>query len=742
MPCSMLGSVAMSGQFSAKSHSSLKASLLATVALAMTASPAVASESGDKQAAEKPDLTIVVEGETSNSPFDLSQMDPPPADLGPLGKIDVMNAPYSIQVVPQDVMLNAQVRSISDLFKYMPTAQIEARGGIDVGRPQTRGFEGSVVDNSRISGLNAVSTTSYPTELFDRVEVVSGLSGAIFGPASPAGTFNYVLKRPTDKQLLRYTQSFDSDGIFTEHADVGGHVGKEGWLGYRLNVLHGQGDGYVSGSSLNRDLFAGDFDVKVTPTTMIEADVSWYSYEMYGYPGGFGYGSGNSTELPKAPDVTKRGYGQSYGGLNNDTFIARGRLKQKITGTWNFSAGFLHEMAYRQGTSPSNTFTDNEGDYTTKMSVGATRSAFQVDSNNAYVTGTVSFLGMDHDLNFGTNGYRWANLSQENKSTSVTLGSASLANPVVYPKPDLGSNGKVNQVGNITKNQSIIIGDTVHVNDQWTVMVVASDNWLSTHNKTSGSRYKANGKWSPSASLMFKPAANMMLYATYADVLQSGDSAPEGADNYGDVLAPYRSREYEIGYKVTVGGVNISTAGFRINRPFAFTDPDDNVFKILGDQVNWGAELLVNGHVTGNFSLFGGVSVLKPKLKDTGDDTTSDKDVVGVPKLQFSVMGEYKVPAVEGLVLNTNVHYTGRRAANTTNTTWVDGYATWDLGFRYSNRTLLPFPATFRFQVLNVTGTRYWASVFPGSINGSSSATYTAFAGAPRTVQMSVAVDF
>jgi iron complex outermembrane receptor protein len=55
--------------------------------------------------------------------------------------------------------------------------QIEARGGLEVGRPQTRGFQGSVVECSRLDGLNIVSTTAYPMEQFDRFEVLNGIAG-------------------------------------------------------------------------------------------------------------------------------------------------------------------------------------------------------------------------------------------------------------------------------------------------------------------------------------------------------------------------------------------------------------------------------------------------------------------------------------------------------------------------------------------------------------------------------------
>ena len=44
----------------------------------------------------------------------------------------------------------------------------------------------------------------------------------------------------------------------------------------------------------------------------------------------------------------------------------------------------------------------------------------------------------------------------------------------------------------------------------------------------------------------------MTLYATCASSLQAGDLAPAGTLNAGESLAPYRSKEYEVGYKASL----------------------------------------------------------------------------------------------------------------------------------------------------------------------------------------------
>ncbi|MFT9215282.1 MAG: Plug domain-containing protein, partial [Acetobacter malorum] len=115
--------------------------------------------------------------------------------LGPLGNRDTLDTPYSVMGVTHDVVVNQQIRSINDMAQYLPSVQLEVRGDPNTSRPQSRGFESDVVANSRLDGLNVVSTTPYPAEWVDNLQVLNGLAGAMYGPENPAGVFEYTLKR-------------------------------------------------------------------------------------------------------------------------------------------------------------------------------------------------------------------------------------------------------------------------------------------------------------------------------------------------------------------------------------------------------------------------------------------------------------------------------------------------------------------------------------------------------------------
>ncbi|TIU10703.1 MAG: TonB-dependent receptor, partial [Mesorhizobium sp.] len=61
------------------------------------------------------------------------------------------------------------------------------------------------------------------------------------------------------------------------------------------------------------------------------------------------------------------------------------------------------------------------------------------------------------------------------------------------------------------------------------------------------------GAFTPLVGLVVKPWENVSLYANYVEGLSIGDTAPGTAINAGETLAPYRSRQIEVGTKIDFG---------------------------------------------------------------------------------------------------------------------------------------------------------------------------------------------
>lgn len=666
-------------------------------------------------------------------------------DVGPQGNKAWVDTPYSTTTVTKMMIENQQAQSVSELLKYSPSTQMQARGGMDVGRPQSRGMQGSVVANSRLDGLNIVSTTAFPVETLERLDVLNSLTGALYGPASPAGQFNFIAKRPTEETLREVTLGYQSRNAFTGHIDLGGHIDDDNRFGYRVNILNEEGEGNLDDSTLRRKLLSVAMDWNIQPGTQLQLDASHYEFVQKGYPGSFSYGPG--IKLPSAPDPKNKNLALSTAGNDLTTDTVSTRLIHYLNDDWSVTAGVGWQQADRAMRSVSSKIINDQGDISRTMKDSTAAGRFRVLSNTATLNGHVDTGSIGHDIALSTTGYVWSLYSAKGTGSSYNWGTTNMYDPSEMTEK---GDGKIRTSGDryksgVNTQQSITVGDTITLTPKWSTMFYLSQSWIQSQS------YNKNGHktsqidedgLSPNAALMYKITPNVMTYISYVESLEQGGTAPINSDvkNAGQTLDPYRSKQYEVGLKADVSGLNLGAALFRLERPFAYVDPNDDVYKEQGNQVNNGLELTASGNVWQGLNVYSGVTFLNPKLKDTASDSTSDKQVVGVPKVQANMLAEYSLPSIPQWVYSANIHYTGKRAANDTNTAWAGSYTTWDLGTRYTTK-ISNVPTTFRVVVNNVFDKHYWASIFPSGTDGDNGSP-SAFIGSGREVRASVTLDF
>jgi len=682
------------------------------------------------QSAAAQEKTLTVEATAQNGEVPAPEKQ---ATLGNLGKQQIRNTPYSVQVVSPTLMKRQQLKSITDIYRYMPSVQG------DGARPQTRGMQGSVVQNSMIDGLNVVSTTDYAAEQFDHLEVLNGLGGSLYGPANPAGLFNFVAKRPTDIAQHSLTVGAGTGLSHLVSGDFSGPLDANDRLRYRANFLDDEGDGYVSGSKKRRQLFSLALDATLTDKTELESNFSYYHYYEKGLPGKFALGNGLS--FPAAPNPETAHSGQYYAGSDNHTLTASLHLKHDFDGNWQGELGVLRQIADRESTAVTNTFTDHAGSYKTTTS-SSTASRFTINSYMANLNGEVETGWLHHQISTGIRGFVWKNYNPLNGGTS-TLGSASLNDPQSFAEPDYPDFTHRYHSATATQ-QALLLSDTLTFSPQWSLLLAGSESFLTSANyaKTgSRSSHSDDSGFSGSASLMYKPVDPLTLYVTYADSLQQGDTAPAGSNNAGSILSPYRSKQVEVGSKLAVDKLLLTAALFQIDRPFAYTTTSGD-YAVDGNQRNRGLELMADGDLSDNLHLYGGMTWLDPRLRDTASAATSNKQIVGLPHYTASLFAAYDLPFLSGTDIHGGMHYVGRRSTDNANDSWVGSYATFDIGSSYKTR-LFNTETIFRVDMTNLTNRHYWTNIVPGGLNGYSGAGYaSAQLGEPRMVQVSMQLNF
>ena len=535
------------------------------------------------------------------------------AQLGPLGRTPILTAPVSVTVLTQDFLANQQLRTLNDALRALPSVEVRDQQGLEVSRPQSLGFQGSITQNTRLDGLNIIGTTAVPVENLDSIQVLNGLGGALFGPETPAGVFDYILKRPTDTPLYRLVGGFASDGLFTTEGDVGGRVGQNGWLGYRIDVVHGEGESFVDGSFADRTLGSADLDIHLDADTVIQVNGSHYEDSGYGLPGSIVYdgasttSTNKSTILPEAPDPTQRGLGQPGAGTDLITDTGLVKIIHNFGDNWRLELGGLYQDARRNLFGITNTLTDNRSDYTTTKNFIAVPH-FTDGSNEASLNGKLTIAGMRNDLTLGTNGFINDQYNYRN-SIVTTVGKSNLANPAIFLYKPIPSNGGQYLAGDLFQ-QSIIEGDTLHFDHHWAIQAVFSESFLNSASynakdaKTSTG--STSGAFSPTVSGIWTPTSNVTAYFTYASSVEESDQAPTTAINANAFLAPYHDEMFQAGVKYApVTNLLLTADAFRMTRPYA-TTLTDNIFQVIGQQRDQGFETFAQGNLLTSLSVLGG----------------------------------------------------------------------------------------------------------------------------------------
>ena len=94
----------------------------------------------------------------------------------------------------------------------------------------------------------------------------------------------------------------------------------------------------------------------------------------------------------------------------------------------------------------------------------------------------------------------------------------------------------------------------------------------------------------PSIALLSKVNDQVSLYANYIEGLSQGSTAPIDAENAGEMFAPYKTQQKEVGVKLDLGEFSHTLSVYEIEKPNSYLDPVSNIFSYAGEQRNRGVE--------------------------------------------------------------------------------------------------------------------------------------------------------
>jgi iron complex outermembrane receptor protein len=606
----------------------------------------------------------------------------------------LQDVPAAISVASGAQLDRLHIASVSDLTTitpgltfstaaYIPEPTIRGIGSRGVGV----GDEGTVpiyVDGVYQSFPGAANLQFNNIE---RVEVLKGPQGALYGRNSLGGAINVVTERPgagfTGRASLSYGRFDDKLGKL--YVAGGSDV-----LAASLAVVADDQDGYirdiVSGRDYGRSQSIAILSkIAFTPTTRLKFDLSLsYSKSLNNAASPYEPVNGNTIAKRFNPTATQAS-GRYEASLTLDPLI---RLRQYGAALHtSYDADFANIVLI-------NSYQDNR-----LITLGDTDGSI-VDVNHSYS----KFIGHTNynELYATSNGsskLQWlvGGTYYNDLSGSRPLNSATKSLTT-------GNFGIANFVGTLRTSAYATYGQlTYHFSDLF--QVIAGGRYTSERKDVtvlSGTTTivsVANGttfnKFVPSVTLQLTPSRNLNLYAKYSEGFKSGlfnANATTGAA--AQPIQPETLKQYEAGIKARISPVfRIEASGYYGNYDGIQAnrfDPASNLAQLAnaGDARIYGFEL-AGAFDLGRLTLSGNIAWQHARYRDApavqvylptviggvavGGNTGSFADISGktvikTPALTAGTQAEYRIPVSAGdLRLTGNVSYTGRSYWDVTN---------------------------------------------------------------------------
>ncbi len=713
--------------------------LLGTSVLSLAAMPTFAAAQSTAPAAREADGRdaddIVVTGEKNN------QFGTDVVQSGSFRNAKILDVPMTVAVVPDAMLKSQQAVDLIDAVRNTPGVSTSGVGPATYNNLSIRGISVDTRSSYKMNGaLNILSSTAFPLEDKDRVEILKGASAIYYGFSPPSGIVNFVMKRPTKELFLTARAFGDSNGGYGSHVDIGDTMGI---FGYRLNGVAAHIDTGIDFANGNRYVASGAFDLKPTDNLTLTADVEWFRRSSVD-PATFIIPNG-ATALPNLAYLDPR---RNIGGLSwtsNTTEEINTMVKgvYKLGKDWDITASWgrshLTRLRYNPGFVPGRgataAATPSTASYLASLDPnsatfgqGVIRFGTKVQNavyNNisyaAEIHGKITTGPISNSILIG------ASRSQRSlggsAATPRTTIFSNYLNPVIVPNPVAAIDtpptpSTIDDMG-LYVFDDMSFKDIVHLIGGVRFTDYSNDGSTNTVTKTP---YSARPT-ALSGGIIVKPVEWVSAYATYIEGLEENSIAGNNVDNVNEVFPPIASKLYEVGLKIQPRkNLLVQLSYFDIKRAGAYnerTPVGATQAHGYGDalQTYRGFEGSVSGYVTEDLAVNATLMILKAQTSNPTSVLITRPG--GTPDVSGSLSGEYTLSwLTPGLKVSGGMFFTGNQAADDTNNAYAPDYTTFDIGASYEF-ALGDHKVTARVNGQNITGKRYWAAVGAGALGES-----------------------
>ena len=626
----------------------------------------------------------------------------------------LIDIPQSISVVTREAIKDQNILSMSDAVRYVPGMGIsQGEGNRDAlvfrGNRSTGDF---FVDGIR-------DDVQYYRDIYniERVEVLKGPNGMIFGRGGSGGVINRVVKEASWSPIQEITAQAGSFNAKRVALDVGQGINEVAAV--RLNAMYENSGSFRDGVDLKRYGVNPTVTIMPTNNTKVVLNAEYFKDERVadrGIPSFQGrplntnvstfFGDPNrslsDSELKAVNALIEHKFDNEVTIRNRTRYATQDKFYQNVYPNAVNAAGTGVDINAYHDTTQRDTFF-NQTDLLFSLNTGKVKHDLVVgleighqETDNLRKTGT-----------FNNTAATFVNVPTSSPITTA---------PIAFTTPATNNHSVMKQTSLYAQDQikllpqlQAILGlryDRYEVdfrNNKTALDINTSDNFLS-----------------PRVGLVYKPIETVSIYTSYslAYVPRAGEQLTSLTVT-NKALEPEKFKNVEVGAKWDIQpNLALTTAVFKLDRTnVIIQDPNNTALSILGGgQSNKGFELGLAGRVTSAWSVMGGYTYQDGQITNTQSAAAKKGAVLAeLPKNTFSLWNRYDFTPGWGVglgVINRSAMYT-----STDNTVRLPGFTRVDAAvYARIDKNLRA-----QLNIENLFDTKYFASahnnnnISPGS---------------------------
>jgi len=595
----------------------------------------------------------------------------------------ILETPFSVQVVPQEVLRDQQVIRIEDALENISGVNF---AGSTSGREASfniRGFGnplgGSVPtlrDGYRIYGsFQAIPEVAN----LEQIEVLKGPASILYGQLDPGGIINLVSKKPLAKPFYEAELQLGNRGLVRPRFDISGPLTDDGKALYRLNAVYQHEQSFRDfDTDITRFSIAPSLSLKIGDRTDLNLSLE---YIRRNGPADFGVTQFRDGVAPIPRDRVINNPDDSL----KTAYLSLGyNLEHQFNNDWKLRNGFRYISYDYDFSVVALPFIVEDAAITRFYADqdGQDRSySFYTNIVGNFRTGSVR-----HKLTAGVDLNR-------SKSRILTLFDTDNPLPLDIFNPDYNLVPKPNRSAIPLFSDQTVTGDRlgVYLQDQTylleNLILVAGLRYDSITEKTTSAATseQTNQAVTPRVGLLYRPFKELSLFANYSQSFNPNTATTAS----GAVVEPERGRGFEVGLKTELFNQKVlaTLTYFNITKEnVAVADPNFPLFSIaVGEQKSQGVELDVIGEVLPGWKIIGSYAYTDAKVSNDSNPDIIGNRLFGIPKHNVSLWTTYEIQSgnLKGLGFGTGIDYVSDRFGDLANSYQVGDYLIGNLGIFY-----------------------------------------------------------